>query len=376
MARYKIVIIQKSIKFYTSKFYEFLKQLCDRNNIELILIYGKDDVISFNDVEINWGIKVKNYTINLFGKKMYYQNVWKYLFGADLIIVEQATKYLVNHILWLLNLLGIVKLAFWGHGINFQRDKSFITSFSEFIKKLYTKKVSWFFAYTDLSKKLLIEMGLSPNKITVVNNTISVEDLKNELLKWNKNELERIKNELNIKTNNIALFVGGMYKEKRLEFLIEALQIIKKSVTDFEMLFIGDGPDKDLVIQFSEKNDWVHYLGSKNDKEKVPYFLMSKLLLIPGAVGLVIIDSFVFGLPIVATEYNLHGPEICYLENNLNGIMTKNSIEEYTKTVIDLLKDESKLITLKSKCIETSEKYEMKRMVKNFWEGIKSSLMY
>lgn len=370
----KVVIIQRTLKFYQIKFFEILKEKCNKNNIELVLIYGQDDTITFNDAEIKWGIKVRNQQFKFFSKKLYYQNVWKYIKDADLIIVEQANKFIANYILWILNIFKIKRLAFWGHGLNFQNDESLISNISEFIKKKITKRVHWFFAYTELSKEMVIKMGLAPDKITVINNTIAVEDLKNEITKYDDAKLKIIKNEIGIKNNNVCIYVGGMYKEKKIEFLLCALEIVKEKVADFEMIFIGDGPDKLLVIDFEKENSWVHYLGVKNEKEKIPYLLIPKLFLMPGLVGLAIIDSFVFGLPLVTTDCRIHSPEISYLENGVNGIMTKYSVKEYAMTIIALLQDDTERDRLKQGCKTSAEKYTMVNFVNGFYKGISKSL--
>lgn len=370
----KVVIIQRSIKFYRLKFYELLKEKCIKNNIELVLIYGEDDQLTFNDIDIDWGIKVKNYNINIFGKKLYYQNIWKHLKDADLIIVEQANKYILNYFLWLMNILKIKRLAFWGHGINFQNDKTLLSNISEFFKKQFTKRIHWFFAYTELSKEIVIKMGLSPDKITVINNTISAEDLKKEIAKYDEVKLKKIKEEIGIKGNNVCIYIGGMYKEKRLGFLLQTIEIVKKEIPDFEMIFIGDGPDKQLIIEFEKENKWVHYLGVKSEKEKVPYLLISKLFLMPGLVGLAIIDTFVFEVPLLTTDCKLHSPEISYLKNGVNGIMTKDNVDEYSKTVVSLLLNESKREKLRQGCRISAEKYTMENFVNRFYEGINKSL--
>ncbi len=370
----KVVIIQRSIKFYRIKFFELLKDICNRNGIDLVLIYGEDDQLNFNDVVIDWGIKIKNYSLCIFGKKMYYQPIWRYIKNADLIIVEQATKYIVNHILWFLNLFRLKKLAFWGHGINFQRDNTLISKISEFFKKQYTKRVYWFFFFFFLSKKYIKETGLPENRITLINNTIDTQDIINEIQKYDGVKLKEIKKELNIKSDNVCIYVGGMYKEKRLDFLIKALQIIKEKVPDFEMILIGDGPDKDIVVDFENNNRWVHYLGKKNEKEKVPYLLISKLLLMPGLVGLVIVDSFIFGLPLITTDCTLHSPEICYLDNGINGIITKDDLNDFTNAVIDLLNDNEKITHLKENCFSSSKRYTIEDMTNNFFIGISEAI--
>jgi len=369
-----VVIIQKTVKLYRKRFFELLKEKCKQNDINLILIYGKDDVMIFNDVDIQWGIKIKNYSINIFGKKLYYQNVWRYLQNADLIIVEQATKYLINHILWILNLLKFKKVAFWGHGINFQNDRTKFSNISEFFKRLYTKNIHHFFAYTELSKRIAMNMGLPEKKITVLNNTIPVENLKKEIMKYDALKLQAIKKEIGVSTENVCIYLGGMYKDKRLDFLLHALKIIKEKVKDFEMIFIGDGPEREKIIEFANHNNWVHYLGKKGEKEKVPYFLISKLLLMPGLVGLVIIDSFLFATPLITTNCKLHSPEIEYLENGVNGIMMANNLESYSKAIINLLLNREKRKKLVVGCRTSAGKYTMEIMVDNFSKGIHSAI--
>jgi hypothetical protein len=42
--------------------------------------------------------------------------------------------------------------------------------------------------------------------------------------------------------------------------------------------------------------------------------------------------------PIITTNYPFHSPEIDYLENGINGLVAENNIEDYSKTVIEVLK--------------------------------------
>jgi len=370
----KVVIVQRTLKFYRVKFFELLKEKCSKNNIELVLIYGKDDTITFNDSEISWGIKVKNYSINFWGKKLYYQNVWKYIKNADLIIVEQANKHIINYVLWLMNLLRIKKLAFWGHGINFQENNTLISEVSEIIKKQFTKKVHWFFAYTELSKNTIVRNGFPSERVTILNNTIAVEDFQKEIENYDEAQLKKLKKQVGIKSNNVCIYVGGMYKAKRLEFLLKSLEKVKEEINDFEMIFIGDGPQKEVIINFARINDWAHYLGVKPENNKIPYLLVSKLLIVPSLVGLVMLDSFVFGLPLITTNAPGHGPEISYLENGINGIITKNELKDYANTIILILKNNDERERIKLGCQVSMNKYTLGNMVENYVAGILKAL--
>ena len=45
----------------------------------------------------------------------------------------------------------------------------------------------------------------------------------------------------------VGLYCGGMYKEKRLDFLLESCKIVKQNIPNFEMIFIGAGPESNKI---------------------------------------------------------------------------------------------------------------------------------
>jgi glycosyltransferase involved in cell wall biosynthesis len=85
------------------------------------------------------------------------------------------------------------------------------------------------------------------------------------------------------------------------------------------MLFIGAGPDDYLVKRFCADHRWAPYLGPLFGREKVKYCITGQLLLMPGAVGLAILDAIAICTPIVTTNMPFHGPE--YLTSGSNGVM-------------------------------------------------------
>ena len=62
---------------------------------------------------------------------------------------------------------------------------------------------------------------------------------------------------------------------------------------------------------------------------------------LPGSIGLSIVDAFYCGLPVV-TENVLHGPEIMYLKEGINGFMIpKGDIVQLATKLKLLLTDEA-----------------------------------
>ena len=140
--------------------------------------------------------------------------------------------------------------------------------------------------------------------------------------------------------------------------------------SSLEVVFIGSGPDQYMVEDFCACYDWGHYLGAMYGADRVPYFLLSKVLLMPGLVGLAVIDSFIFKVPLFTTDIPIHSPEIDYLESEYNGVMTGHDIDEYVGAISHYLDDQDALSILKSGCDESARKYTIQNMVENFSSGV------
>jgi len=81
-------------------------------------------------------------------------------------------------------------------------------------------------------------------------------------------------------------------------------------------------------------------------------------------------------VPLITTDCKIHSPEIHYLENEINGVMTENDLCVYSNAIISMLQNEVKREKLKKNCIIASEKYTMQKMVDNFFNGICNALNY
>ena len=369
----KVIIIYKTIPQYRRRFFEMVRERLTQQDVEFVLLYGQPsrlDALKKDTVEFPWAVKIPSRIWEIGNLEIYWQPVLGYLKNADLVIVEQASKLLVNYVLLIRNALGIQKLAFWGHGKNFHATPS--NWFAEWIKRLISTHVHWWFAYNDLSAQTVRELGFPQERITHVQNAIDTRQLTDALVALSKQKVEQVRRELGIHSANVAIYTSGIYPEKRIPFLLESLYLIRKQVPDFEMIFIGSGVDAGLIEQAVSQNSWIHYLGPKFDNEKVPYFAISKLFLMPGLVGLGILDSFALETPLITTRIPLHSPEIDYLKNNINGVMLDDAdnVQAYADMVAQLLLDEPRRQRLVKECQISREQYTVEAMVANFSQGV------
>jgi glycosyltransferase involved in cell wall biosynthesis len=241
--------------------------------------------------------------------------------------------------------------------------------------KVFSHVDHWF-AYNDLAKKIVEATGFSSEKITSINNSIDTKRERDIYDSLSDEETELLKSKFHISSNDIVgIFCSRLYPDKRIDFLLDSVLHVKSAFPNFKFFVVGDGVESYKVRKYSEENNsWFFWMGSQYGQEKIKYFKISDFLLLPGAVGLHIVDSFVLETPIITTKNNTHGVEIDYLVNNKNGIITDNNMQDYINTIIKLCCDNILLERLKEGCRESSHKYTIENMVENFLRGILNCL--
>jgi len=368
-----VIVLERALKKYRVPFYELLRSRLAGAGILLKLIHGKEEgqEIGKRDTGyLEWAIEMKNLYLP-FG--FIWQPCARQLKNADLVIIEQANRFLLNYVLMFKRLFSPQRIAFLGHGLTLQKPRA---SVSNVFKKLMIKNVDWWFAYTQEVAKFIISRGFPADKVTVFQNTIDTRVLLEVKERLTQDSLDVIKKKISLGDGPVGIFCGGMYPEKRIQFLLAACKNIKRYFPAFEMIFLGGGPDAHLVIESSRKNSWIHYIGPCFGEEKVPYFMLADIFLMPGLVGLGVLDSFVFGTPMATTDYPFHSPEIGYIKNGENGIITRNDLQGYVNGIKDILNDKNKLDELKSGCKKSAGEYTLEKMVDRFADGIERCLNY
>ena len=367
----RVAIIQRVLPYYRLSFVRKLREKLESHAIDLRLIYGQEQpatVPKSVDLEDSWATNIRNLYINTPAGELVWQPCLRYLQDVDLVIVEQANRLLVNYPLQFFWRNRTHKLAFWGHGANFQaQDKR---GFKEKLKSSFAGKVDWWFAYTDASAALVRSAGYPSERISVVNNSIDTEELKAAMLAVTPEQKLSMRKQLGLGAGPVALYCGGMYPDKKLTFLLDAAKRTREKVKDFHLILIGSGPDEELVASAAAKHLWIHYPGAVFGTERAVYFALSDLMMMPGLVGLAIVDCFVAGIPLFTTRIPIHSPEIVYLENGQNGVITSFDVAEYADEVAKYLLDNDRMAAVVKGCAQSAGRYTLDAMVENFATGV------
>jgi len=371
----RVVIVQPRLYHYRVPFYEKLKTDLAEYNIDLVFIHGKpspQEEKRKDEGHLPWAIRIKNISLNIFGMEILWQPCIRHLNNADLIIIQQENRLILNYLLFLLRKPRGWKIAFWGHGRNFQQIRD--NPLRERWKRYILKKADWWFAYTALTKEILLEEGYPQDRITVVQNSIDTNRLKEHRNSITNEEIDLKKKSLNLEHSKIGVFCGSLYKERLLPFLLQAAALVRAEIGNFQLIIIGDGPHQEHVVKASKLFPWVHYMGPMEGRDKVLILAMSDIFLNPGLVGLGILDAFTFGLPLLTTDCRGHGPEIAYLKNGYNGIMTEMDVGKYADSIGHLLKRSDLLKVISKNARYCSSQYSIEHMVGNFTDGIMKAI--
>ena len=358
---------------YRVKFFYLLRDALKYEGIDFALVAGSvregealHDAYPIED----WAHRSKNV---YFTNAIYYQNASRYFSNADLVIVHEGGGALINYQLLLKKvLLRAPNVAFFGHGANLNiKTKRVIR---DTIKSYMERLPDWWFAYTDASMKLLRKSGYPECKITVVNNSIDTRGFVESINNIGQASIDEIMNALGIAKNDIVGIFCGRLSKIKVGFLIDAAKLIRKRVAKYQLVIIGRGEVENDIKQFCATSGWAHYVGPKFGAERLPYFRMASHFLMPGQVGLGILDAFAAGLPFFTTDCGIHSPEIAYLKNGVNGYMTNDDLTEYARTVSDCIENPVLLENMSREARTTANGINLETMANNFVLGIKRIL--
>jgi glycosyltransferase involved in cell wall biosynthesis len=165
-----------------------------------------------------------------------------------------------------------------------------------------------------------------------------------------------------------------MYSSKRLEFLTAAAQRIHKLLPNFHLVLGGAGPDQHFAEDAACRHSYIHYLGPLHEPRKAAVYELSRLVAMPGLVGLALVDAFQHNVPLVTTAYPYQAPEIDYLESGINGLITEDNVEAFAQGICALATDDNFHAKLVAGCRTAANKITFEEMVRRFAAGILKAL--
>lgn len=366
----RVLIVQRRLTHYRLPFFEGLRTELEGRGVELALAHGDPtatEAAKRDEGKLPWAHRLR--TRYLFGGRVCWQPFSTLAENSDLVVLTHENKLLCN--LWAQYRLRGPRVALWGHGANLQGSG---TSWRERFKRRTALQADWWFGYTELSRALILGNGFPTDRVTVVDNAIDTMALRRQYEAVLPEHQSAWRHQLGFTGSRVGVFLGSLYGEKRIDFLLDAASQIRDRIPDFELVIAGAGPESGKVDAFCAANAWARYVGPLVGEQKAQVLALAHVMLNPGLVGLGILDSFVCKVPLVTTDCGLHSPEIAYLENGRNGVMTRNVMTDYVDAVARMLVDGEYRAQLVAGCAASGSRYTIDNMVRKFADGVMGCL--
>jgi glycosyltransferase involved in cell wall biosynthesis len=379
-SQHKVVILQYRLLHYRVQLFEKLRVACTERGVEFRLVHGQPTATELKKRDVGtleWADIISNRYFNVRGRDILWQPYPAKHRDASLVIMMQENRLLSNYPWLFWRNATKAKIGYWGHGRNFQTNAP--TGLREKWKQALVGRVDWWFAYTQMTREILLGDGYQDERITVLDNAIDNESFQAELAVVTEGELAKLRMSIGVSTQDgnaapIGLFCGSLYPDKRIDFMIASADRIRTIVPGFRLVIVGDGPSAADVQAAATSRPWLHWVGVKKGREKAAWFKLATVIFNPGAVGLHVLDAFAAGVPMATTADARHGPEIAYLVDGLNGIKTPGHVEDYSNAVLKMLTDSARYAAIRSAGLAAANRYTLDNMVERFVTGIEGCL--
>jgi glycosyltransferase involved in cell wall biosynthesis len=188
-----------------------------------------------------------------------------------------------------------------------------------------------------------------------------------------------LKKQVGLSDKTVVLFVGRLVEKKGIAYLLSAFAELKKSQNNICLVIAGDGPLKSKLQESARQlgvADNVHFLGFISGEEKLHYFKVADLLVVPSIVAsdgdceglpVVLLEGLASGLVCLATRES--GAEMCIRDGENGFLIRAEEGEEITRKLCELLElPKNRLISIQREARKTSKKFDWKRIARAHYE--------
>ena len=285
-----------------------------------------------------------------------------YKLKPDLIEGDQI-PFLQIFTLWFVAKMRGVPLTVTWHevwGINYWQEYApKIARFAAICEKLTMRLPDLIISNSDFTASRLRSFGVGDNRLIIIENNLDF-------------------NFINEATTELAgyeiLYAGRLISHKKVEILIEAMQILTRAHPNIRMGIIGDGPESNKLKQITNdaKLDGnITFLGEiPNHKDVLGIMKKSNIFVSASereGYGQSVLEALYLGLYVIVAD-NPNNAAATFVRNYPNGIVLKqNEAFFYAQNIEDLLTKQrptaSSLIDLNSETLSSKYLREWQEML-------------
>lgn len=315
-APYRIPVYENIAKVYGDN---FLVIFCAKKELNRAWQIDPDE-FKFRHIFLKENMKPKKDGFNFIHNN---PDVFKEIkkFSPDIII---STGLNPTHLYgWIYSLVFNKKHIYMTDGWFY--SERYLTLFHRILRKVVFKSSHAFICAGKNGRKLLSQYGIKDEKIFIsrlcVNNNIFENSKCFEERKYH------------------LMFSGRLTDRKNISFFCDVSNVVKRSIPELRTIVIGDGPCRDSMINYMEKNKiYIKYLGFI-EQNKLPYIYQNALIfLFPTKLdpwGVVVNEALASGTPVITSPYS--GVINDLVINGKNGYIINLNVNDWSEKIIEIL---------------------------------------
>ena len=243
----------------------------------------------------------------------------------------------------------------------------------KYIRKVtvgYSNKCDAVISPSTAIKKLLEDHGIKA-PVKIIPSGINIDNFANDTGKKKK-----IREKYQIKQDEIVLITAcRLTKEKNLEFLVNSFAKIAQKEKNVKFMIVGDGAVKKDLEKMAEEfgiKDRIIFTGLVDRTSIVSLYQASDIFVFASLTetqGLVAVEAMAAGNPVVAVRAS--GIEDI-VKDGEDGSLTSVSEEEFSKSVLKIIRDNDLRLKMSANAKTNSRKFEIAPWVDKVVELYKS----
>ena len=380
------VILDGYVPRYRARLYELLSE---RSEIEYVVFHGKPPArnpapsatppFSFPSRE------VRNVELRIGGRTLIHQRGVPSAVRDDFqaIVVGAQLRFVSSLVLLALWKRQGRPVILWGQGCDKDEDVGGIGRASmaakRRLKRAMARTADGYLVYTEGGRERLLDAGLDPHRVFVVQNTLDVEEQIAIHDRLQQADVAGLRSELGLRQDSVVLlFVGRLYREKRVHDLLEAVRTMRSAhmtARPIEVVVIGQGPELSDIRAQTERVPDVHLRGEITDQVEVArYMRVAAAVVIPGKVGLAANHAFAQGRPLISMKGRFHAPEFEYVEHRRNGLVIDGDVAAFARALADFCDSQALQDDLAEGALSTRDRLGIERTANAFDDGVRAVL--
>lgn len=258
--------------------------------------------------------------------------------SADVVICELEPGNLTT---WLLlmrrRLVGGPRVILWGHGKAYTHVEKRL---APTLRALQVRIADLSMTYAHGGRAALLKLGLPATKVRVIGNSTDSAALRRKVReRRNQSSLTCIPSleHVQVASRNIAIYIGGLDADKRIDFLLAAAEHAYGQDPTFLLVVAGSG-DAETSLAAAQNQPWLRRLPYADQEAWADLAAVANAVWVPGRVGLIAVDALASELPLLTTDFPFHAPELEFLTEGQDYFVLSQDPKIFAAQALDIMR--------------------------------------